>query len=563
MIKRMLVIGVFFLLVVSSIGSLSLGYKLSEKIMITENCDRYYVKEILGYGPISSYEQDSFDVAVSGKTNIVKEPFNRLNTPYESDGVYSNQVYTFDEPPGVSWSKTYGGVNAEYAQSVEQTVDGGYILGGHTNSYGAGDWEGWLIKTDIEGNELWNKTYGGALEDIFNCAIQTSDGGYAAAGYAGCSTSGKFELWIIKTDENGTVIWDKKYGNGDKVFGNCIIETEQGYVLVSWANISYPSGGDAWLVELDKNGDMIWNSTFGGTKSDHGDTVIHDDINGGYVIVGTTYSFGYGSSDLWLLKTDENGEELWNKTFGGVEYDTGGDVIQTLDGGFTLTGGITPYGSAWRDACLIRTDENGNELWTRLYGGDDYDLGSSIIQTIDGDFLIAGSTPSFGANSCDGWLIKADENGIELWNVTFGGKDIDSALSVIQSDDGGFVVAGKYGSKNNYDEAWLVKIGYVPTVTIKKPKNGLYFMNSFIRPYLFRNPLIIGPIDIEADVVDHKYEIEKVEFYVNDKLMTTEISEPYSMNWNETVFGRFDVKIVAYNSHGLTGYNTIRVWKFF
>jgi len=471
--------------------------------------------------------------------------------------VSSNQVYFLDEPPGVSWSKTYGGVNVELASSVEQTADGGYILGGETNSYGAGDWEGWLIKTDVEGNELWNKTYGGTREDIFNCVIKTSDEGYAAAGYAGYSTSEKCELWIIKTDENGTVIWDKKYRNGDEVFGNCIIETEQGYVVVSEAD------DDAWLVGIDENGDMVWNNTYGGVKPDDGDAVIHDDINGGYVIVGTTYSFGHGSSDIWLIKTDETGGEIWNKTFGGTGFDWGSDVIQTHDGGFAITGGITPYGSAWRDACLIRTDENGSELWTSLYGGDDLDDGSSIIQTMDGNFLVAGSTPSFGANSCDGWLIKADWNGNEIWNVTFGGKDIDSALSVIQSNDGGFVVAGIYRSENNFDDAWLVKIGYVPTVTIKKPKNGLYFMNSLIRPYLFRNPLIIGPIDIEVEVVDHKYEIEKVEFYVNNELMVTGISEPYSMNWNETVFGRFDVKVVAYNSNDCTGVDAILIWKFF
>ena len=470
--------------------------------------------------------------------------------------VSSNQVTFLDEPPGIVWSKTYGGVNADHAWSVQQTFDGGYIVAGSTESYGAGDWDAWLIKTDGEGNELWNKTYGGIFEDGALCVIETSDGGYAIAGYAGYSPGGKWELWIIKTDENGTEIWSKKYRNGDSVFGFCIIETEQGYVVVSEAN------DDVWLVGIDENGDMIWNNTFGGIKPDDGNTVIHD-YNGGYVIVGTTYSFGYGHADLWLVKTNETGGELWNRTFGGVEYDTGSDVIQTFDGGFAITGGITPYGSSWRDVCFIRTDENGTEVYSNLYGGYDLDNGNSIIQTMDGDFVIAGSTSSYGSKGVDGWLIKADENGSELWNVTFGGKDIDSALSVIQSDDGGFVVAGKYRSDDGGDDAWLVKIGYVPIVTINKPKNGLYFMNFFIRPYLFRGPLIIGPIDVEVEVVDHKYEIEKVEFYVNDELMAIETSEPYILRWDEMAFGRYEVKVVAYNSNGYTGVDEIRVWKFF
>jgi hypothetical protein len=466
------------------------------------------------------------------------------------------QVSSLDEPPGVSWSKTYGGIHGELAYSVEQTADGGYILGGGTYSYGAGDSDAWLIKTNGEGKELWNKTYGGIYGDDFKCVIETSDGGYVAAGCAGYSTSGR-ELWIIKTDENGTVIWDKKYRNGDKVFGNGIIETEQGYVIVSEAD------DDAWLVGLDKNGDMIWNSTFGGPKPDEGIAVIHDDINGGYVIVGNTYSFGYGSSDIWFIKTDETGGELWNKTFGGVEYDTGNDVIQTSDGGFAITGGIAPYGSIFGDVCFIRTDGNGNELWTKMYGGTDLDVGQSIIKTVEEGYLIVGITHSYEPKGFNGWVIKTDEDGGELWNITLGGEADDWAKSVIQLSDDGYMVTGKYGSKNNYDDAWLVKIGYVPTVTINKPKNGLYFMNSLIRPYLFRNPLIIGSIDIEVEVVDNKYEIDKVEFYVNDNLVVTETSEPYSMNWNQTVFGRFDVKVIAYNSQGLTGYDAIRVWKFF
>jgi hypothetical protein len=470
-------------------------------------------------------------------------------------GVSSNQIKFLDESPGIVWSKTYGGINPDDAMSIQQTKDNGYIVGGYTKSYGAGDWDAWLIKTDSEGNELWNKTYGGIYEDIASCIIETSDGGYAITGYTGYS-GGKYELWIIKTDENGTEMWSKRYRNGDYVFGNCIIETEQGFVVVSQAN------DDMWLVGTDENGEMIWNNTFGGIKSDGGNAVIHDD-NGGYVIVGTTYSFGYGFSDIWLVKTNETGGELWNKTFGGVEYDTGEDVIQTNDGGFAIAGGITPYGSEWRDVCLIKTDKNGTEVWSNLYGGDDLDWGRSLIQTVNGDYLVAGITHSFSPKGFNGWVVKADENGNEVWNLSFGGEDDDWAISVIQSNDGGFITAGKYRSDDTSDDAWLVKIGNVPTVTINKPKNGLYFMNFFIRPYLFRGPLILGPIDVEVEVVDHKYEIEKVEFYINDELMAIETSEPYRMNWSEMAFGRYDIKIVAYNSNGDIGVDEIRVWKFF
>jgi len=465
------------------------------------------------------------------------------------------RVTVLENPPSIVWSKTYGGVDPDYAMSVQQTSDGGYIVAGYTKSYGAGDWDAWLIKTDSEGNELWNKTYGGTFEDIANCVIETNDGGYAIAGYAGYHPGGKWELWIIKTDENGTEVWSEKYRNGDIVFGTYIIETEHGYVVVAKAS------GDVWLVGTDENGKMIWNNTFGGTDSDGGDAVIQDEY-GGYVIVGTTYSFGSGDADIWLIKTNETGGELWNKTFGGVGYDIGGDVIQTYDGGFAITGGITPYSGGWTDACLIRTNENGTEAGSNLYGGYDVDGGHSLIQAIDGDYLIAGTTHSYGPKGFNAWAIKADENGSELWNVSLGGGNDDNARSIIQSNDGGFIIAGKYRSQDSGDDAWLVKIGYIPIVTIDKPKNGLYFMDFLIRPYLFRSPLIIGPINVEVEVVDNKYEIEKVEFYVDDELMAVDVMEPYSWKWNMTSFSSHTLKVTAFNTNETSASDEMTVWKF-
>ena len=463
------------------------------------------------------------------------------------------RVTVLEDPPGIIWSKTYGGVDPDYARSCQQTSDGGYIVAGYTKSYGAGDWDAWLIKTDNEGNELWNKTYGGIFEDIANCVIETNDGGYAIVGYTEYS-QGKCELWIIKTDENGTEAWSERYRNGDMVFGSCIIETEHGYVVVADAN------DDVWLVGTDENGEMVWNNTFGGEEFDGGDAVIRDDY-GGYVIVGITYSFGEGDSDIWLIKTNETGEELWNNTFGGAGYDRGGDIIQTYDGGFAITGGITPYTGGWGDVCLIKTDKYGNETWTNLYGGDNLDYGKSIIQTMDGDYLIAGTTHSYGPKGFNAWVIKADENGSELWNVTYGGENDDNARSIVQSNDGGFIIAGKYRSYDSFDDAWLIKIGHIPIVTIDKPKNGLYFMDFLIRPYLFRSPLIIGPINVEVDASDSKYDIDRVEFYIDDEFQANDTTDPYGWKWNMTSFSRHTLKVTAFNTNETSASDEMTVWK--
>ncbi|KYK24046.1 hypothetical protein AYK21_06135 [Thermoplasmatales archaeon SG8-52-2] len=465
-----------------------------------------------------------------------------------------NIVLSSEEPPGIVWSKTYGGINADRAVSVQQTYDGGFIVAGPTNSYGAGGWDAWLIKTDSEGNEVWNKTYGGTLDDDVLCVIETRNGGYAIAGYSEYS-QGKYELWILKTYNNGTEEWSKKYRKGDTVFGFCIIEIEHGYVVVSKAE------DDVWLLGIDENGIIVWNNTFGGAKPDWGLEVIQDDY-GDYVIVGYTFSFGHGDADIWLIKANETGEELWNKTFGGGGYDTAGDVIQTYDGGYAITGGITTS-NGWRHFCLIKTDENGSELWTKIYIINDFEVGSSLIQTVEGDYLIVGSTDSFGSKGCNACVIKTDENGVEVWNVTYGGNGQNSAGSIIGLNDKEFVTAGTYENDESGDDFWLVKLGYIPIVTIEKPKKGLYFMDFLIRPFLFRNPLIIGSINVEVDAVDNKYEVEKVEFYVNDYLMGTDFSEPYSYTWNDTSFGRYKLKAVAFNSNNYFGFDEIWVWKFF
>ncbi len=466
----------------------------------------------------------------------------------------ADEVTVLEDPPGIVWSKTYGGVDGDYAMSVQQTKDGGYIVGGYTASYGAGDLDAWLIKTDSEGNELWSKTYGGEFADGALCVIETNDGGYAIAGYAEYS-QGNFELWIIKTYENGTEVWSKRYRKGNRVFGNCIIETEYGYVVVAKAS------GDVWLVGTDENGEMVWNNTFGGAGGDTGDAVIQDDY-GDYVIVGTTYSFGEGDPDIWLIKTNETGEELWNKTFGGAGHDTGGDIIQTYDGGFAITGSLTPYTGGWRDVCLIKTDKYGNETWTNLYGGDDLDYGKSLIQTIDGDYLIAGITHSYGPKGFNAWMIKADENGSELWNVSLGGWSDDHGNSVTQSNDGGFIIAGKYRRFGSFDDAWLIKIGHRPIVTIDKPINGLYFMDFLIRPYLFRSPLIIGSINVEVDASDSKYDIDRVEFYIDDEFQANDSTDPYSWKWNMMSFSRHTLKVTAFNTNETSASDEMTVWKF-
>jgi hypothetical protein len=341
------------------------------------------------------------------------------------------------------WSRTYGGQSNERARCVQQTSDGGFIIAGYTSSFGAGYEDVYLLKTDRNGKEEWSKTFGGSDDDRAFAVEQTSDGGYIVAGGTRSFGAGQDDVFLLRTDADGDQLWLRTFGGAEWDSARSVQQTSDGGFIVAGTTTSFGAGfQDVYLIKTDNNGYHVWPmTTFGGTGIDWGNSV-RQTSDGGYIVAGSTGSFGAGSDDAYLIKVSQSGFKVWSKTFGGTANDSARSVRQTSDGGYILAGATTSFGAGGADFYLIKTDGNGNEVGTRTFGGTSTESGYSVQQTSDGGFIVAGTTTSFGAGQQDIYLVRIDPTGNEVWSRTFGGNNMDVAECVQKTSDGGYIVVG-------------------------------------------------------------------------------------------------------------------------
>jgi hypothetical protein len=341
----------------------------------------------------------------------------------KSYGAGSGDVWLIktDSSGNELWNKTFGGSSYDEGESINETNDGGFIITGWTYSYTAGENDIWLVKTDSFGNEMWNKTFGGNSSDYGYSGKQTTDGGYIVLGITRDYDLGPYNATLIKTDSAGNIFWNKTFTwnitNSDH--GYSVQQTlDGGYIFTGYTEFQ-SAEMDLWLVKTDSSGNEMWNKAFGGViYYDQGHSV-QQTSDGGYIITGNTKSYGAGLIDVWLIKTDSFGNETWNKTFGGGSSDSGYSVQQTSDGGYVIAGMTYSYGAGGgeNDVWIIKTDSSGNEQWNKTFGGINSDSGESVQQTSDGGYIVTGKTKSYGAGNFDIWLIKTNKTGHLLYST--------------------------------------------------------------------------------------------------------------------------------------------------
>jgi hypothetical protein len=351
----------------------------------------------------------------------------------------------------MTWARTYGETGSDQGQSVQQTSDGGYVVTGTTFSPENG-FQAYLFQTNASGDTLWTRNYGGAdLEEGYSVQ-QTMDGGYVVAGASG--VFGQEQVYLIKTNTAGDTLWTRTWGGVDIDYGQSVQQTaDTGYVVAGWS-LSFEPGAQVYLIKTNALGDTLWTRTYGGDGDQYGYSV-QQTSDGGYVIAGTYY-LGGNSYQVYLIKTNASGDTLWTKIYGGTGIEYGTDVRQTKEGGYIVTGWTDSYGDA-QQVYLVKTDSLGDTLWTKTYGGTDNENGQSVRQTTDEGYIIAGYTSSFGQGNQDVYLIKTDASGDTLWTRTFGGTETDYGRSVRQTSDSGYIIAGRSLSFGGGERVYLMK----------------------------------------------------------------------------------------------------------
>jgi hypothetical protein len=417
--------------------------------------------------------------------------------------LFLTSLYLTAQAPSIEWQKSLGGSGYEFANSIQQTTDGGYIVAGYslsndgdvTGNYGFVDF--WVVKIDSTGTIEWQKCLGGTGDDGGYSIQQTTDGGFIVAGYSSSTDGdvtgnhGSGDYWVVKLSSTGTITWQKSLGGTGNDEARSIQQTtDGGYIVAGHSNsingdvTGNHGSGDNWVVKLSSTGTITWQKSLGGTGWD-GATSIQQTTDGGYIVAGSSSSTdgdvtgNHGGVDYWVVKLASTGTIEWQKSLGGTGSEAAVSIQQTTDGGFIVAGlsestnGDVTGNHGYDDYWVVKLTNTGAITWQKCLGGSVEDIAYSIQQTTDGGYVVAGQSNSndgdvTGNHSLyyyDYWVVKLSGTGAIAWQKCLGGTLEDYATSIQQTTDGGFIVAG-YSFSNDGDvtgnhgnrDYWVVKL---------------------------------------------------------------------------------------------------------
>ena len=418
-----------------------------------------------------------------------------------TSALFLTTLYLTAQAPTIEWQKSLGGSGLEEGYSIQQTIDGGYVVAGTSNSTDGdvtgnhGNKDYWLVKLSSTGTITWQKSLGGSGNDQAHSIQQTTDGGYIVAGLSNSTDGdvtgnhGDYDYWVIKLDSTGNKVWEKSLGGSGSDIAYFIQEiTGGGYIVSGYSSstdgdvIGNFGGWDYWVVKLSSTGTITWQKSLGGSGNDQAHS-IQQTIDGGYIVAGSSNSTdgditnNLGSSDYWLVKLDSIGTITWQKSLGGSEGDGAYSIQQTTDGGYIVAGitnsinGDITGNHGGGDYWVVKLDSIGTITWQKSLGGNDKDYGYSIQQTTDNGYIVIGRSNSVGGDvtsnigGWDYWIVKLSINGAVIWEKSLGGSGSDYGYSIQQTTDGGYIVVGYSWSidgnvtgNNGGWDYWVIKL---------------------------------------------------------------------------------------------------------
>lgn len=429
--------------------------------------------------------------------------------------------FVWAQAPAIEWQRSLGGSESDEALAVCQTSEGGYIVTGRSMSpngqvgVNRGSADGWIVKLNILGFIQWQISLGGSGWDEIYSVKQTADGGFIAAGATSSPDGdiplnrGASDVWLIRLDEEGNVQWQKTYGGTamDEAYG--IEQTADGGYIFCGTTISDDmdvSGNhghmDCWIVKTDSEGEIEWQSCFGGSLEDRA-YGVKPAPDGGFIAAGFTASSdqdvegNHGFGDYWILKLDDQGTLIWQQCLGGSGNDIAYDVIVTEDGGYAVAGAsgsndeMVSGNQGDVDFWMVKLSDEGYVQWQKCFGGTNFDYATSIHQLPDGDYAIAGYTGGSGGDvsdyrgGVDYWILRCNASGDLVWQKCLGGNTSDYAFASDCTQDGGFVIAG-WSVSNTVDvtgnnggrDFWVVKLeGETSEVPVHKSLLPMVYPN--------------------------------------------------------------------------------------